>query len=204
MIATLRRFYYSKIGRGNPMIFSFDYIKTTFENNGSKSEWQVVGEMIDKFKKTIQKEILSDGGPVIPMITSVQSNRQGIVNARQPQEIRDDESIVSLSDRITQFCSHMFILRQKTLDEMANEPNCGNHKLINVKARHLGADYMRAINPVRMPDGSLRKNAINLQMDGFSVKECGDMVDLVRALNVNEELDGDNNVVDDFIPELLR
>jgi len=204
MIAALRRFYYSKIGRGNPMIFSFDYIKTTFENNGSKSEWQVVGEMIDKFKKTIQKEILSDGGPVIPMITSVQSNRQGIINARQPQEIRDDESIVSLSDRITQFCSHMFILRQKTLDEMANEPNCGNHKLINVKARHLGADYMRAINPVRMPDGSLRKNAINLQMDGFSVKECGDMVDLVRSLNVNEELDGDNNVVDDFIPELLQ
>ena len=204
MIAALRRFYYSKIGRGNPMIFSFDYIKTTFENNGSKSEWQVVGEMIDKFKKTIQKEILSDGGPVIPMITSVQSNRQGIINARQPQEIRDDESIVSLSDRITQFCSHMFILRQKTLDEMATEPNCGNHKLINVKARHLGADYMRAINPVRMPDGSLRKNAINLQMDGFSVKECGDMVDLVRALDVNGELDADENVVDDFIPELLR
>ena len=36
MTATLRRFYYSKIGRGNPMIFSFDYIKTTFENNGAK------------------------------------------------------------------------------------------------------------------------------------------------------------------------
>ena len=63
---------------------------------------------------------------------------------------------------------------------------------------------MRAINPVRMPDGSLRKNAINLQMDGFSVEERGDMVDLVRALNVNEELDGENDVVDDFIPELLR
>jgi len=204
MIATLRRFYYSKIGRGNPMIFSFDYIKTTFENNSAKSEWQVVGEMVDKFKKTIQKEILSDGSPVIPMITSVQSNRQGIINNRQPQDVRDDESIVSLSDRITQFCSHMFILRQKTLDETAAEPNFGNHKLINVKSRHLGSDYMRAINPVRMPDGSLRKNAINLQMDGFSVEERGDMVDLVRALNVNEELDGENGVVDDFIPELLR
>tara|TARA_Y100000310_G_scaffold23561_1_gene22621 strand:- start:2751 stop:4271 length:1521 start_codon:yes stop_codon:yes gene_type:complete len=204
MIATLRRFYYSKIGRGNPLIFSFDYIKTTFENDSAKSEWQVVGEMVDKFKKTIQKEILSDGGPVIPMITSVQSNRQGIVNNRQPQDVRDDESIVSLSDRITQFCSHMFILRQKTLDETAAEPNFGNHKLINVKSRHLGSDYMRAINPVRMPDGSLRKNAINLQMDGFSVEERGDMVDLVRALNVNEELDGENDVVDDFIPELLR
>ena len=66
MTATLRRFYYSKIGRGNPMIFSFDYIKTTFENNGAKSEWQIVGEMVDKFKKTIQKEILSDGGPGYP------------------------------------------------------------------------------------------------------------------------------------------
>jgi len=204
MTATLRRFYYSKIGRGNPMIFSFDYIKTTFENNGAKSEWQIVGEMVDKFKKTIQKEILSDGGPVIPMITSVQSNRQGIVNNRQAQDVIDDESIVSLSDRITQFCSHMFILRQKTLDETANEPNFGTHKLINVKSRHLGSEYMRAINPVRMPDGSLRKNAINLQMDGFNVEERGDMVDLVRALDVNGELDADDNIVDDFIPELLR
>ena len=204
MTATLRRFYYSKIGRGNPMIFSFDYIKTTFENNGAKSEWQIVGETVDKFKKTIQKEILSDGGPLIPMITSVQSNRQGIVNNRQAQDVIDNESIVSLSDRITQFCSHMFILRQKTLDETANEPNFGTHKLINVKSRHLGAEYMRAINPVRMPDGSLRKNAINLQMDGFNVEERGDMVDLVRALDVNGELDADENVADDFIPELLR
>jgi len=204
MIATLRRFYYSKIGRGNPMIFSFDYIKTTFERNGSKSEWQVVGEMVDKFKQTIHKEILSDGGPIIPMITSVQSNRQGIVNNRQAQDVVDDESVVSLSDRITQFCSHMFILRQKTLDEIATEPNFGNHKLINVKSRHLGAEFARAINPVRMPDGSLRKNAINLQMDGFQVEERGDMVDLVAALAANDPLDEEPNVVDDFIPELLR
>jgi replicative DNA helicase len=202
MIATLRRFYYSKIGRGNPLIFSFDYIKTTFENNGAKSEWQIVGEMVDKFKKAIQKEILCDGDPVIPMITSVQSNRQGIVNNRQAQDVVDDESIVSLSDRITQFCSHMFILRQKTLDEIANEPNFGTHKLINVKSRHLGSEYMRAINPVRMPDGSLRKNAVNLQMDGFNVEERGDMVDLVRAIGVDEELQENDN--EEFIPELLR
>ena len=204
MTATLRRFYYSTIGRGNPMIFSFDYIKTTFENNGSKSEWQIVGEMVDKFKKTIQKEILSDGGPVIPMITSVQSNRSGIVNNRQAQDVADDASIVSLSDRITQFCSHMFILREKTLDETANEPNFGTHKLINIKSRHLGSEYMRAINPVRMPDGSLRKNAINLHMDGFQVEERGDMVDLVAALAANDPLDEEPNVIDDFIPELLR
>jgi hypothetical protein len=41
-------------------------------------------------------------------------------------------------------------------------------------------------------------------MEGFNVEERGDMVDLVRALDVNGELDADENVVDDFIPELLR
>ena len=64
-------------------------------------------------KRTIQKEILKDGEPIIPMITSVQSNRSGVVNNRRAENIVDDESIVSLSDRITQFCSHMFILRKK-------------------------------------------------------------------------------------------
>ena len=51
MVNTLKRFYYAKVGRGKPMVFSFDYIKTTSENIANKSEWQVVGEMVDKFKK---------------------------------------------------------------------------------------------------------------------------------------------------------
>ena len=60
MINTLKRFYYSKVGRGNNMIFSFDYIKTTSESQAGKNEWQVVGEMVDKFKRCVQKEILED------------------------------------------------------------------------------------------------------------------------------------------------
>ena len=36
MIQTARRFYYSKVGRGNPMILSFDYIKLTNESNPNK------------------------------------------------------------------------------------------------------------------------------------------------------------------------
>jgi len=50
MISTLKRFYYSTVGRGNRMVLSFDYIKTTSETMGNKSEWQIVGEMVDKFK----------------------------------------------------------------------------------------------------------------------------------------------------------
>ena len=199
MIATLRRFYFSTVGRGNPMIFSFDYIKTASDFDNGKSEWQVVGEMVDKFKRTIQKEIVKDGEPIIPMITSVQSNRSGVVNNRRAENIVDDESIVSLSDRITQFCSHMFILRKKTLDEIDAEPNFGTHKLINVKARHLGKNFNRATEPVRMPDDSLKQNVVHLQMDAFTATEIGDQQDLAIALGVGGEVE-QNAEADDPVP----
>ena len=199
MVNTLKRFYYSKVGRGKSMVFSFDYIKTTSENIANKSEWQVVGEMVDKFKKCVQKEILHDGNPVIPMITSVQSNRYGITNNRNSQNIVDDESIVSLSDRITQFCSHMFILRNKTTDEIETEGGrFGTHKLINVKARHLGSDIAGAIEPVRIGD-ALRKNSINLEFNNFNIAERGDLRDIARMLDGEEDLDGDG--VQQTIPD---
>tara|TARA_R110001606_G_scaffold356307_1_gene507567 strand:- start:10197 stop:11714 length:1518 start_codon:yes stop_codon:yes gene_type:complete len=193
MVNTLKRFYYAKVGRGNQMVFSFDYIKTTSESNGNKSEWQVVGEMVDKFKKCVQKEILHEGNPMIPMITSVQSNRYGITNNRNSQNVVDDESIVSLSDRITQFCSHMFILRSKTGDEVESEgERFGTHKLINVKARHLGSDIAGAVEPVSIGD-TLRKNAINLNFNNFNITERGDLRDIARVLNGEEELDANEH-----------
>jgi replicative DNA helicase len=200
MVNTLKRFYYSKVGRGNRMVFSFDYIKTTSESMANKSEWQIVGEMVDKFKKCVQKEILHDGEPIIPMITSVQSNRYGITNNRNSESIVDDESIVSLSDRITQFCSHMFILRNKTADEIEREgESFGSHKLINVKSRHLGSDIAGAIEPVRIGD-VLRKNSINLNFNNFNITERGDLRDIARVLNGDIELntDGEQQEIPDF------
>ena len=197
MIKTLKRFYYGKVGRGNRMIFSFDYIKTTSESGGGKNEWQVVGEMVDKFKKCVQKEILHDGNPIIPMITSVQSNRSGITNNRNSSNVIDDESVVSLSDRITQFCSHMFILRNKTADEIESEGrNFGTHKLINVKARHLGQDIAGAVEPIRIGD-TLRKNFINLDFKNFSISERGDLRDIANSMDTNGELETDE---DDDLP----
>ena len=201
MISSLKRFYYSKVGRGNKMVFSFDYIKTSSERMNNKSEWQVVGEMVDKFKKCVQKEILHDGEPIIPMITSVQSNRYGITNNRNRENIVDDESIVSLSDRITQFCSHMFILRSKTADEIELEgERFGTHKLINVKSRHLGNDIAGAVEPVRIND-TLRKNSINLDFNNFNITERGDLRDIANMLDGNHELDteGSNeNIIPNF------
>ena len=200
MVNTIKRFYFSEVGRGNPMIFSFDYIKTTSESQGNKNEWQVVGDMVDKFKRCVQKEILHNGEPIVSMITSVQSNRSGITNNRNSQNIIDDESTVSLSDRIIQFCSHMFILRNKTADEIEAEGRrFGTHKLINVKARHLGKDIAGAIEPVQVED-SLRKNFINLEFSNFGITERGDLRDIVRSANGEGDLTEDDND-DERIPD---
>lgn len=188
MINAIRRFYYSKVGRGNEMVFSFDYIKTTFENS-NKSEWIVVGEMVDKIKRCVQREILEDNKPMISVITSVQSNRSGITNNRNSSQIVDNESIVSLSDRINQFCSHMFILRNKTPDEIMDEDRrFGTHKLINIKHRHLGKDIAGAIEPIRIGD-QLRSNFINLEFNNFNIEEKGDLRDIVAFQNSTGDLE---------------
>ncbi len=195
MINVVKRFYYSKVGRGNRMILSFDYIKTTFEKFNTKTEWQVVGEMVDKFKRLVQKEIVFEGEPMIAMMTSVQSNRSGIVGNRNSDSIVDDESIVSLSDRIIQFSSHLLSLRQKTLDELQNEPaDFGTHRLTCIKHRHLGPDVYRALTPVEMPDGSRRKNSINLEINNFNVTDKGDLKDLADNMDLNDiEAENGNN-----------
>lgn len=193
MINVIRRFYYAKVGRGNKMIFSFDYIKTTFEKFNTKTEWQVVGEMVDKFKRLVQKEVVFEGEPMIAMMTSVQSNRTGIVGNRNSDSVVDDESIVSLSDRITQFSSHLFSLRQKTLDELQNEPaDFGSHRLTCIKHRHLGPEVYRALNPVEMPDGTKRRNAINLEIANFNIEDKGDLKDLADSI-VLDDVEVNNN-----------
>mgnify|MGYP003705845115 FL=1 len=184
MLNIIRRFYYSEVGRGKPMIFSFDYIKTTYERQNGASSWETVGRMVDKFKQLIQKELCFNGAPTVAMLTSVQSNRLGITNNRSSDNVVDDESIVSLSDQITQFCSHLFLLRQKTMDETQEEPEgFGTHKLICLKYRWLGQDVHRALQPVEMPDGSKRKNYLNLHMENFSIQERGDLVDMVEHMD---------------------
>jgi len=189
MVNVLKRFYYSKIGRGNKMIFSFDYIKPV--DDPSKAEWQSIGNMVDTFKRTIQREILVDGEPIIPMFTSIQSNRSGIVTNRQARDVNDDEGIVSGSDRVTQYCSHLFILREKTADEILQETErFGTHKLILTKSRHLGRQPARAQSLVQMPDRTV-KNSIQLLMNGFQIDCVGDQQDVADFINAQVEVEPD-------------
>ena len=203
MCSLLKRFYFSKIGRGNPLIFSFDYIKSDFGSIGKVDGWQQVSYMVHKFKQTIHRDLAFDGKPCVSMITSVQSNRLGITNNRNAGSIVDDESVVSLSDGITQFCSHLFLLRRKVADEIHEEgSNFGTHKLINLKSRHLGKSALRAIHPVEMPDGTKKQNFINLNIENFRITECGDLQDVVDAFN-GEGVEVRTNEVEE-IPINLR
>ena len=129
------------------------------------------------------------------MMTSVQSNRSGITNNRRADNIVEDESIVSLSDRITQFSSHLFSLRHKSEEEMLDSPEFGTHKLTCFKHRHLGSEYYRAIQPVRMEDDSLKRNCIYLTFNNFNITEDGDLQDLVNLHGASAEahLNTDNN-----------
>lgn len=187
MTNILKRFYYNKIGRGKPMIFSFDYIKSP--SGSGDNNWLVVGEMVDKFKRLISKEIRVDGKPIIPMITSVQANRSGITNGRKSSDVVDDESIVSLSDQITHFASHMFVLRKKTLDEIAEHGDkFGTHRLTCTKHRHLGEDIRGALEPIKYQD-RLERNFVNFEFKNFAITEKGDLRDIVEAQKIKAELE---------------
>lgn len=178
MLSILRRFYLSRVGRKNKAIFCFDYIKSTSEASSlAKAEWESIGRMVTKFKDFISGEIQ------LPMLTAVQSNRTGIVTSKESKFIVDDESIFSGGDRTVFFSSLAFILRKKAVDEMASENDrFGTHKLINVKARHLGHDVARAINLVTTPDKRRRPNYINLDIKNFHVTEVGDLVSQVQQI----------------------
>jgi hypothetical protein len=115
------------------------------------------------------------------------------------ENIQNDESIVSLSDRIIQFCSHMFHLRPKVPEEIqAENSQFGTHVLESFKHRHLGQDIPRALNLVEKEDGSKVKNHINLDINNFTITEVGDFQDQVDAMNLDSEAveDGDQMEVD--------
>jgi len=190
ILTYVKRYYYSEIGRGNQLIINFDYIKSSFElTDKFKTEYQVVGEMVDKFKKLIQRDLVFDGRPKVSLMTSVQANRVGTVGNRNSDSVVDDESVISLSHRIKQFCSHLLILRHKTVDELDFDPvYSGRHIMKIEKARSFGADFARAQNLVELPNGVHKKNYVNFEFDNFKIIDKGDLVDLVSHFNTINDL----------------
>lgn len=196
IIGYIKRYYFREIGRGNKLIIHYDYIKSSYElNSNYKSEFQVVGEIVDKLKTLVNNVLTHEGKPKTCVITSVQQNQKGVVGERNSENVVDDESTISLSQRIRQFCSHMLILRKKTVDELQQDPVfCGRHIMKVNKARNAGSDFNRLENDVNVPWlGRHKKNYINLEFDNFKIVDRGDLVDLVSQAEGIEELQSEGD-----------
>jgi len=180
----IRRWYYTKVGRGNPAIVAVDYIKLTGEKVGQNwAEHQAIGEKIDKLKKLAEDL-------QVPIITAMQLNRTG--ERGRANSVVDDASAISLSDRLQWYASFVAIFRRKTLDELAADgEDFGSHKLIPLKTRWQGRDasghqdlFQRREDP-NDPNSDLVwvNNFLNFDVDNFDIEERGSLANIIRAEN---------------------
>ena len=194
MCGLVKRFYYSKIGRGNPLFLCFDYIKADYAGMAKNDNWLLIGKLVDQFKQLIHRELSFDDKNPVSMMTFVQSNRSGITGSRSADSIIDDESVASLSDAIMHFCSFFAVMRKKVPEEIAEYGEQFGNLLMKVwKARHLGEMAERYLHDVKMPDGSYKKNFINFQIDNFKVTEKGDLQDWVDAQREDHQIEQRDN-----------
>jgi replicative DNA helicase len=187
----IRRWYLSKVGRGNQAMIAYDYIKLTGEKVGQNwAEHQAIGDKIDKLKR-ISEEIHC------PIVTAMQLNRTGESFNRKGSEVVDDSSVISLSDRLQWFASFVAIFRRKTLDEITLDgQSFGTHKLIPTKTRFQGKDAAGHQDLVRRLDSTGKEtwaqNYLNYQVANFNIEERGSLVDVAQHQREQHQLNDAN------------
>jgi len=176
--AIIRRWYWNKVGRNNPCLVVYDYLKLTGEKVGANwAEHQAIGEKVDKLKK-ISEEINC------PIFTAIQINRTGENFNRTSDSVVDDSSVLALSDRLQWYASFVSIFRRKTIDEIALDgTGFGTHKLVPLKTRFQGKDAAGHQDLLRrtLPDGSRHyvQNYLSFDVTNFAVTERGSLSDIL-------------------------
>ena len=176
----IRRWHFKHVGRGEPCLIVYDYVKLTGEKVGNNwAEYQAIGDKIDKLKK-IAEEINA------PLLTAMQLNRSG-------ESATDDSSAIALSDRLQWFATFVAIFRRKTLEEIAVDgEQFGTHKLIPLKSRHQGQHAPGHQDLIRRSiNGKFRyvQNFLNFNVDNFRVDEQGSLIDIVNNENASYEME---------------
>lgn len=208
--AIMRNWYYSEVGRGGQCIIAYDYLKRTQEKmSANNAEYQIIGEKIDLLHKAV-KDLNA------PLITAVQSNRDGETMNRKASTLIDNSSTVGMSDRIQWISSFLGGWRRKTIDEIAldeglnveeadriastnknNTLRFGTHKLICYKSRFQGEDAPGHHDLIRrkLPDGSFvfENNYLNFHVSNFNVEERGSLYDVVKWNNEKHDLKDENS-----------
>ena len=186
IISIIRRWFYSKVGRGNPAIISYDYIKLTGERiSNDWKEYQAIGQKIDALKQ-LSVELS------VPILVACQLNRTA-----EGKDAVDDSSAISQSDRLQWFATFVAIFRRKVIEEIASDgEEFGTHKLIHLKARFQGRDGFGHHDIVRTKDAEGKakylNNFINFQVENFNLTEKGTLREIV-AQSVKDFKPGDGD-----------
>jgi replicative DNA helicase len=187
----IRRWYLSKVGRGNQALIAYDYVKLTGEKVGQNwAEHQAIGDKIDKLKR-ISEEIKC------PVITAMQLNRTGENFNRSSTNVVDDSSVIALSDRLQWFASFVAIFRRKTLDELALDgQEFGTHKLIPTKTRFQGKEAAGHQDLIRRLDPNGKQiwaqNYLNYNVQNFRIEERGSLLSIAERQREQYELNDRN------------
>jgi replicative DNA helicase len=179
VVSIVKRWYFSKVGRGNPCIIVYDYIKLTGESDKNKQEYQLIGEKVNALKE-LSLELN------VPILTACQLNRSA-------ENGVDDSSAISQSDRLQWFASFVAIFRRKTVEEIAEDgQEFGSHKMIPLATRFQGRESQGHHDLVRIQDGKsvrYQPNFISFNISNFNVEERGTLSDIVEARALRPELD---------------
>jgi replicative DNA helicase len=178
----VKRFYLNKVGRGNPFVVIYDYLKITTADKTDKN----TQEFVAAYDKTqVLKELAEYCD--CPILSAVQTNRSGITNGKSSANIDDSENVLSMSDRLNWLVSYMGILRKRTHDEMLDDSTpdykAASHKLITTKTRYLGEKGPAFLDYVRVKNGkeiSYRPNFINFDISNFAVIDRGTFSDQLQ------------------------
>ena len=187
----IRRWYLSKVGRGNQALIAYDYVKLTGEKVGQNwAEHQAIGQKIDKLKR-ISEEI------ECPIVTAMQLNRTGENFNRTAANVVDDSSVIALSDRLQWFASFVAIFRRKTLDELALDgQEFGTHKLIPTKTRFQGKEAAGHQDLIRRLDANGKQiwaqNYLNYNVHNFKIQERGSLHTITQRQREQHQLNDAN------------
>jgi replicative DNA helicase len=178
----IRRWMLNVVGRGNGAIVVYDYLKLTGEKLANNwAEHQAIGEKVDKLKRICVEFNF-------PLLTAIQINRTGTNSGRSSKDVVDDDSVISLSDRLLWFASFVAIFRRRTEDEIIlDTPESGSHKCIVLKSRSDGIESRGHNTLIRrtFPDGTSKYvlNFLNFDIQNFKVEERGSLADSIMRQN---------------------
>ena len=180
-----RRWIRKYVGKENPAIVVFDYLKITGEGLANPKNARFdIARTLDMLKDDIKENSNS------AFLFGAQRNRYG----------EDDDSSLAESDYIQQLSTFVALIKKKTMDEKAEQPvdRFGTHALIPVKYRKLGKEGWRFENPVKI-NNKYCSNWINLNFNNFRFEDFGDGRDVQSWLDLQSEGEGQSNQTQETI-----